>query len=660
MSDHQRRSDPLSNLLRSGGRTLSNQLLRMGTRNLGRLATRGIALGLRGVIVKTAPLWGPLLIILLLAYLAFMLIFSIPKTIAEDASATEGDRVAGFFGFSDDQEGWDDIFEIYQEVANRWSEGLTAEQINQAKHYALNWSVLAATDRLRNDPFIKMPGMGPVMIVDGESISVDGVYPPSAFIPIYQSAAKKYGVDWQVLASIHYVESTYSTYPAGTESSYGAKGPVQFMPCTWVGWNHPSCTGKGKGNFTDSELSDVSLIKKYKGYGIDGDGDGKADIWNEIDAIHGAANYLASHNYKKDIYKAIYNYNHADWYVQRVLQTAEMIHQMHEIREEHGEVDEYNLDELNIKKFTFFDLSEQDNMITPRPEETFAALRPIFHWEDREEIWEWEELICRQTEDGEVCTWEKKKRKRTVSLLMQADTYQGTYTHHYQVEKIEQSASALPFKSGNPVRKVFVTKDNLVRVETPSEEEYMQPFYDYLYQNGIYQELDVELVFELMEMYDLHYVKLKENLDSLFYENYPTIEGTNNWIWPTPSTRITSRFGPRKSPCAGCSSFHKGVDIGGTTPGVEGDPVWSIDNGIVESAYFSASGGNMITIDHGNGIKSRYLHLQSMHVRAGQTVSRGTLIGTMGKTGYGNGVHLHFDIIINGSYYDPLAYFSIE
>ncbi|WP_445506602.1 lytic transglycosylase domain-containing protein [Niallia sp. 03190] len=114
---------------------------------------------------------------------------------------------------------------------------------------------------------------------------------PEPFIPIYQAAAERYGVDWTVLAAIHSIETRFSTINRMI-SSVGAIGHMQFMPATFVA------------------------------YGIDGNGDGKISPWSLEDAIYSAANYLAANNYSQDKRKAIWHYNHADWYVNDVLATA--------------------------------------------------------------------------------------------------------------------------------------------------------------------------------------------------------------------------------------------------------------------------------------------------------------------------------------------------
>jgi len=145
---------------------------------------------------------------------------------------------------------------------------------------------------------------------------------PAKFIPIYKAAEKKYGVPWYVLAAHHRVETRFSTMKTMI-SPVGAEGPMQFMPCTFVGWKHPSCSGLGKGNISKKDKENPAIIQKYGGYGVDADGDGIADPFNIYDAVFSAANYLA-HNGAADgnVKKAVYSYNHSNEYVKEVLHYA--------------------------------------------------------------------------------------------------------------------------------------------------------------------------------------------------------------------------------------------------------------------------------------------------------------------------------------------------
>ena len=133
----------------------------------------------------------------------------------------------------------------------------------------------------------------------------------------------------------------------------------------------------------------------------------------------------------------------------------------------------------------------------------------------------------------------------------------------------------------------------------------------------------------------------------------PLTAGDISFTWPCPSSgRITSGFGNRESPTEGASSYHKGVDVGASS----GSSVVAAAGGTVVLATYSASAGNYIMISHGGSVYTVYMHLSSMSVSKGQTVSRGSTIGAVGSTGYSTGPHLHFGIRINGGYVDPLSY----
>ncbi|MFF2752968.1 lytic transglycosylase domain-containing protein [Psychrobacillus sp. NPDC058041] len=142
---------------------------------------------------------------------------------------------------------------------------------------------------------------------------------PSEYIPIYKKAAEKYGVPWTLLAAHHRVETKFSTMDP-LISPFGAEGHMQFMPCTFVGWSHPSCSGLGKGNIPEEDKINPKIIAEYGGYGVDANGDGKADPFDMEDAIFSAANYLAASGAADGMLeKAIFNYNHSEKYVKDVL-----------------------------------------------------------------------------------------------------------------------------------------------------------------------------------------------------------------------------------------------------------------------------------------------------------------------------------------------------
>lgn len=127
------------------------------------------------------------------------------------------------------------------------------------------------------------------------------------------------------------------------------------------------------------------------------------------------------------------------------------------------------------------------------------------------------------------------------------------------------------------------------------------------------------------------------------------------WVRPCSYTSITSPFGSRVSPTSGASTFHQGVDLDTGT----GWPVVAAKAGVVTVAGYGSAAGNYVKIDHGGGVSSIYMHLNSYCVSAGTIVSAGQNIGTTGATGVATGDHLHFGISVNGAYVNPCIYVAL-
>ncbi len=142
---------------------------------------------------------------------------------------------------------------------------------------------------------------------------------PVEYIPIYMAAGEKFGVPWTLLAAHHRVETRFSTMST-LVSPVGAEGHMQFMPCTFVGWQHPTCSGLGQGEIKQEDKTNPKIIKKYGGYGVDANNDGLADPYDIEDAVYSAANFLAKAGVTKgELKKAIYQYNHSQKYVEDIL-----------------------------------------------------------------------------------------------------------------------------------------------------------------------------------------------------------------------------------------------------------------------------------------------------------------------------------------------------
>lgn len=125
-------------------------------------------------------------------------------------------------------------------------------------------------------------------------------------------------------------------------------------------------------------------------------------------------------------------------------------------------------------------------------------------------------------------------------------------------------------------------------------------------------------------------------------------QGSGTYSWPADGGYISSKQGQR------WGKLHKGIDI--ARPATR--TIMAADHGIIETAGNSGGYGNKITINHNNGYKTVYAHLDSIDVKAGQKIEKGMKIGMMGSTGHSTGVHLHFEIYKNGSLVNPLNYIS--
>ena len=121
---------------------------------------------------------------------------------------------------------------------------------------------------------------------------------------------------------------------------------------------------------------------------------------------------------------------------------------------------------------------------------------------------------------------------------------------------------------------------------------------------------------------------------------------------PIPGAPITSRFGVRIDPFLGTPAMHTGIDFRAPT----GYPARATADGTVTMAGYNGGYGNMVEVDHGNGITTRYGHLSKIEAKVGQVVSKGTVLGRTGSTGRSTGPHLHYEVRVDGDAIDPMKY----
>ena len=123
---------------------------------------------------------------------------------------------------------------------------------------------------------------------------------------------------------------------------------------------------------------------------------------------------------------------------------------------------------------------------------------------------------------------------------------------------------------------------------------------------------------------------------------------------PLEGMRLSSGYGMRTHPILGGNRKHNGVDLAAAT----GTPVYATADGLVGKALYFGSYGNYVQLEHGGDLETRYGHLSSYTVHAGDMVHKGDLIGYVGTTGRSTGPHLHYEVRVAGEPVDPRPYMA--
>lgn len=121
---------------------------------------------------------------------------------------------------------------------------------------------------------------------------------------------------------------------------------------------------------------------------------------------------------------------------------------------------------------------------------------------------------------------------------------------------------------------------------------------------------------------------------------------------PVDNLQFTSTYGVRSDPFRGTAAMHAGVDI----PGTLGTPIYATADGIIVKSGRTGGYGNLVEINHGRGIATRYGHLSKIMVEGGTRVKRGQIIGLMGSTGRSTGSHLHYEVRVDGKAVNPIPF----
>lgn len=149
------------------------------------------------------------------------------------------------------------------------------------------------------------------------------------------------------------------------------------------------------------------------------------------------------------------------------------------------------------------------------------------------------------------------------------------------------------------------------------------------------------------------------NSSTYYYSYYSSVSvAESGFLYPLPAgvATISCAFGMRTHPITGAYKLHTGVDLAAPS----GTNIYASKSGTVVTSGYSGAYGNYVVISHGGGQATLYGHMSSRAVSAGDYVSQGETIGYVGTTGYSTGNHLHFEIIIDGDYMNPMNYISLK
>ena len=137
--------------------------------------------------------------------------------------------------------------------------------------------------------------------------------------------------------------------------------------------------------------------------------------------------------------------------------------------------------------------------------------------------------------------------------------------------------------------------------------------------------------------------------DSIYYNDVIKKVPLGKPVW---SYWVSSHFGTRSDPFNTKRARHKGIDLASN----KGNKVKTMADGIVTKSGWGSGYGKVIEIDHGNGFKTKYAHLNAIYVKKGEEVKNGQAIGEVGSTGRSTGPHLHYEILYEGVPLDPLVF----
>ena len=224
------------------------------------------------------------------------------------------------------------------------------------------------------------------------------------------------------------------------------------------------------------------------------------------------------------------------------------------------------------------------------------------------------------------------------------------------IESLFEEMYELTITPTTETRTRTVTRTGTRTVTDPETGEEVEEEYEYEEEEEYTVTiLEVTLsVTELSEIVAGHMNEEQKELYAFYNETHGLIQQFYSPLDLYWYQYISSYYGYRINPITGAEQLHRGVDIAVPT----GTTVYAAMDGTVTTAAYDASYGNYVVIENSEGYCTKYAHMDTLSVSAGQTITHGTVIGTTGNTGSSTGSHLHIECMYNGEYYNPLFYFD--
>lgn len=222
-------------------------------------------------------------------------------------------------------------------------------------------------------------------------------------------------------------------------------------------------------------------------------------------------------------------------------------------------------------------------------------------------------------------------------------------------EKMLRDMSEMATLESRLRRALIRDQENNMQLGSPAQDEGTAVKAEYMGRGG---PSDMQLP-ELMGILEVQNQNIKQQIGdkkSSMKELLAAMEKRSNSLnafpdlWPTAGGVISSDYGGRTAPIGGGYDWHPGIDIAVDF----GAPVYAAASGTVEQSGWNGGYGRFVKIDHCNGYETAYGHMSGIAVADGDTVRKGDVIGFAGSSGYSTGPHIHFEVLVDGQYVDPM------